>query len=70
MSIHARSAQYRGYDIVAAGQACDIYLAGASVEHFAHDYHCLDISPDLVLAMLIGEACERVDQHVAERRYA
>jgi hypothetical protein len=70
VSIHARSTQYRGYEIVAVGQACDIYLASANVEHFTHDYRGLDISPDLVLALLIGEACERVDQHVADRRYA
>ncbi|MET0332020.1 MAG: hypothetical protein ABW154_11395 [Dyella sp.] len=70
MSIPARSIHYRGYDIAAAGQSCTLYLAGAIVEHFAHDYDFLDISHDLVLALLIGEAYERVDQHISERRYA
>jgi hypothetical protein len=56
-----RSEHYRGYCIVAAGEVCNIRYGESHIDCFSRKYLRLDIPPDLVLAMLIDEAQERID---------
>lgn len=52
---------YRGYQIIAAGEACEIYDDNVRINRFARNYLCMDVPAELVLALLIDEAEERVD---------
>lgn len=52
---------YRGYQIIATNEACEIYDDNVRINYFARSYLCMDIPAELVLALLIDEAEERVD---------
>ena len=56
-----RFQHYRGYDITAVREVCDILYIGKMIDHFSREYLRSRIPPGLVLAMLINEAQERID---------
>jgi len=56
-----RYEHYRGYDVMASGEACEILRGKCQVARFTRDYLRMDIPAALVLALLIDEAEERID---------
>lgn len=56
-----RYKHYRGYQIIAAGEVCQIVHAETRIDRFAREYLGLNIPAAFVLAMLIDEAEERID---------
>ena len=52
---------YRGYQIVATGEACEVLRDNGRIDRFAREYLRLDVPAELVLALLIDEAEERID---------
>lgn len=61
MPITSRYEHYRGYDIVAVGEACEILRGDGRVDRFTREYLRMNIPDVLILAMLIDEAEERID---------
>jgi hypothetical protein len=57
----SRYEHYRGYDIVAAGEVCEILHGERPVDRFTREYLRMNIPAVLVLAMLVDEAEERID---------
>jgi hypothetical protein len=56
-----RYEHYRGYDVIAAGESCEILRGKCQVARFTRDYLHMGIPAALVLALLIDEAEERID---------
>ena len=52
---------YRGYQIIATGDFCEVLHDEGQIDRFARQYLRTDIPAGLALALLIDEAKERVD---------
>ncbi|GAB3781066.1 hypothetical protein [Dyella agri] len=61
MSSNSVSEDYRGYQIIATDEFCEVLHDKGRIDCFAREYLRMDIPAGLALAMLIDEAKERVD---------
>lgn len=52
---------YRGYQIIATGEVCEVLHDQGRIDRFARKYLRRDVPAELVLALLIDEAEERID---------
>lgn len=61
MPSNSVSENYRGYQIIATGEFCEILHDKRRIDRFAREYLRMDIPAGMALALLIDEAKERVD---------
>ncbi|RDS86206.1 hypothetical protein [Dyella psychrodurans] len=61
MQSNSMCENYRGYQIIAIGEACEVLHDQGRIDHFARKYLRLDVPAELVLALLVDEAEERID---------
>lgn len=61
MPSNSVSENYRGYQIIATGEFCEILHDKGRIDRFAREYLRMDIPAGMALALLIDEAKERVD---------
>jgi hypothetical protein len=52
---------YRGYQIIATGDFCEVLHNEGRIDRFAREYLRMDVTAGVALALLIDEAKERVD---------
>jgi hypothetical protein len=70
MPSNSVSENYRGYQIIATGDFCEVLHDKGQIDRFAREYLRKDVPAGLALALLFDEAKERVDAifSVAEHR--